>query len=83
MLLLADHGMPKFARILGQPLTAHTTNPVPFLLTSTRYQLREGEGKLADVAPTILRLLQCEIPEEMSGKPLINDRISDYNMEKR
>lgn len=84
MLLLADHGNAESLRDdLGQPLTAHTTNPVPFLLTSTRYQLREGEGKLADVAPTILRLLQCEIPEEMSGKPLINDRISDYNMEKR
>ncbi len=84
MLILADHGNAESLRDeSGQPLTAHTTNPVPFLLTSTRYQLREGDGKLADVAPTILKLLQCEIPEEMSGKPLINDRISDYNMEKR
>jgi 2,3-bisphosphoglycerate-independent phosphoglycerate mutase len=70
-LVIADHGN---AETLLQedgvsPHTAHTTNPVPVLLTAQGARLRDGE--LADVAPTILALLGLEAPSEMSGKNLV------------
>jgi 2,3-bisphosphoglycerate-independent phosphoglycerate mutase len=70
-LVIADHGN---AETLLQedgvsPHTAHTTNPVPVLLTAQDVRLRDGE--LADVAPTILALLGLEAPSEMSGKNLV------------
>ena len=52
-------------------MTAHTTNLVPFLYVSDHStDLREG-GILADIAPTILKEMNLEIPAEMEGKPLI------------
>lgn len=54
----------------GRPHTAHTTNPVPFIVTSNDVQLREG-GILADIAPTMLSLLEVAKPEEMTGSTLI------------
>jgi 2,3-bisphosphoglycerate-independent phosphoglycerate mutase len=70
-LVIADHGN---AETLLQedgvsPHTAHTTNPVPVLLTAQDARLRDGE--LADVAPTILALLGLGAPSEMSGKNLV------------
>ena len=70
-LVIADHGN---AETLLQadgfsPHTAHTTNPVPVLLTAQDAGLRDGE--LSDVAPTILELLGVEAPPEMSGKNLV------------
>jgi 2,3-bisphosphoglycerate-independent phosphoglycerate mutase len=70
-LVIADHGN---AETLLQedgvsPHTAHTTNPVPVLLTAQGARLRDGE--LADVAPTILALLGLEAPSEMTGKNLV------------
>ena len=70
-LVIADHGN---AETLLQedgvsPHTAHTTNPVPVLLTAQEAGLRDGE--LADVAPTILALLGLASPSEMSGKNLV------------
>ena len=55
----------------GNPLTAHTTNPVPLLLIANdlHLQLREG-GKLGDVAPTLLQLMGLPIPEAMTSIPL-------------
>ena len=50
-------------------MTAHTTNPVPVIVTKAGISLREG-GKLADLAPTMLKLLQVEQPVEMTGTPL-------------
>ena len=55
----------------GQAHTAHTCEPVPFLYYGQRaLRIREG-GVLADVAPTMLRLLDLPIPPEMTGTPLV------------
>ena len=54
------------------PYTAHTTNLVPFILLKDRIKLREN-GILADVAPTILELMEIKKPEEMTGKSLIEN----------
>ena len=70
-LVIADHGN---AETLLQddgvsPHTAHTTNPVPAILTARDAALRDGE--LADVAPTILALLGLDAPAEMTGRNLV------------
>ena len=52
------------------PFTAHTTNPVPFILLKKGVTLRD-KGILADVAPTVLDLMEFDKPEEMTGKSLI------------
>ena len=74
MLLTADHGNSETMvnEQTGKPHTAHTTNPVPFVLINApeNVQLREG-GALCDVAPTVLQLLGIEQPQEMTGKSLI------------
>jgi 2,3-bisphosphoglycerate-independent phosphoglycerate mutase len=56
----------------GGPHTAHTTNPVPFILCDPEFKenLREG-GSLEDIAPTMLELLGIEIPPEMTGRSLL------------
>jgi len=71
-LVIADHGN---AETLLQedgvsPHTAHTTNPVPVILTAPEARLRDGE--LADVAPTVLALLGLEAPSGMTGENLVN-----------
>lgn len=71
MLLTADHG--NADRMLdtdGSPFTAHTTNPVPFAVIGKDCKLREG-GRLCDISPTILKLLNLEQPEEMTGESII------------
>jgi 2,3-bisphosphoglycerate-independent phosphoglycerate mutase len=71
-LVTADHGNAEKMMENGTPHTAHTNNDTPFILVSPRggYTL-PGRGKLADVAPTILRLLGIPVPVEMSGKSLV------------
>jgi len=73
LLITADHGNCELMidPSTGGPHTAHTTNPVPFLLVGADgvRQLRHG-GSLRDVGPTLLRLLGVEPPEEMTGKDL-------------
>jgi 2,3-bisphosphoglycerate-independent phosphoglycerate mutase len=70
-LLTADHGnADKMFEADGSPFTAHTTNPVPFVVVGKDCKLREG-GVLADIAPTMLELLEVEQPAEMTGKSLI------------
>ena len=57
----------------GGPFTAHTTNPVPFIACGEEFigrNLREG-GRLADIAPTMLKAMDLPIPAEMTGEPLI------------
>ena len=56
----------------GEPYTAHTTNPVPFILVNydPAYTLREG-GCLADIAPTLIEMMGMEQPKEMTGKSLL------------
>ena len=74
MFICADHGNAE--QLLdyetGEPFTAHTTNPVPFILVNAdpACKLREG-GCLADIAPTLIELLGMEQPKEMTGKTLI------------
>ena len=82
LLITADHGN---AEVMqgddGNPWTAHTTNPVPFILIEGEQRklaghggvadLREGGG-LADVAPTILDILGLPVPEAMTGKSLVS-----------
>lgn len=71
-IILADHGN---AEVMiaddGGPHTAHTTNPVPFILVGAGdAKLRSG-GVLGDVAPTILELMGLEKPAEMTGRSLL------------
>ncbi len=74
MFICADHGNAEqlVDYETGAPFTAHTTNPVPFLLVNAdpAYGLREG-GCLADIIPTLLELMDMEQPAEMTGKSLL------------
>ena len=73
MFLCADHGNADkmVDEDTGTPFTAHTTNPVPFVLYGySECKLAEG-GRLADIAPTLLELLGLNIPNEMTGKSLL------------
>ena len=74
LFICADHGNAEkmIDYETGEPHTAHTTNPVPFILVNAdpSYKLREG-GCLADIAPTLLELMGLEQPKEMTGKSLI------------
>lgn len=72
-LITADHGNADMViDELGRPFTAHTTNPVPLIVTKQGVTLREG-GILADLAPTVLSLLELAKPAEMTGVTLINE----------
>jgi 2,3-bisphosphoglycerate-independent phosphoglycerate mutase len=72
-LITADHGNAE--QMLEpdgtSPHTAHTTNPVPLIVTTTDVSLREG-GELADLLPTALHLLGIEPPSELTGQDLVN-----------
>lgn len=74
MFICADHGNAEQLKDYetGAPFTAHTTNPVPFILVNAdpAYRLREG-GCLADIIPTLLELMEMEQPAEMTGKSLL------------
>ncbi|MEE1280367.1 MAG: 2,3-bisphosphoglycerate-independent phosphoglycerate mutase [Oscillospiraceae bacterium] len=71
VLITADHGNADHMRDeKGEPFTAHTTNPVPFCVVGYPCTLREG-GVLADIAPTMLKILNLPKPEEMTGKSII------------
>jgi len=77
MLITADHGNSDLMLdSFGNPVTAHSTNPVPLVIISpddykfTDYAL-SGQGKLADVAPTLLKMMGLTKPEEMTGIELI------------
>lgn len=74
MFICADHGNAEqlVDYETGDSFTAHTTNPVPFILVNAdpSYKLREG-GCLADIVPTLLEIMGMEQPAEMTGKSLI------------
>jgi 2,3-bisphosphoglycerate-independent phosphoglycerate mutase len=72
VLITADHGNLEIMQdaATGQPHTAHTTDPVPFIAVGEKVRLRDG-GLLADVAPTVLQLLGIDQPVEMTGRSLI------------
>lgn len=70
-IILADHGnADKMQNEDGSPNTAHTTAPVPCILISDQGWSTMEDGKLGDVAPTILRLMGIQAPEQMTGKVL-------------
>ena len=69
-LITADHGnAERMADVDGEPYTAHTTNLVPFYIVGASVRLRDG--RLADIAPTMLDLMGLEKPKEMDGETLI------------
>ena len=72
-IVTADHGnAEKMLEDDGvSPHTAHTTNPVPLVVTAPGAELREG-GEIADLSPTVLQLLGIDVPPEMTGRPLVN-----------
>ena len=74
LFICADHGNAEkmIDYETGKPHTAHTTNPVPFILVNAdpSYKLREG-GCLADIAPTLLEIMGLPQPKEMTGKSLL------------
>ena len=75
VLITADHGNADLMvdPETGAPFTAHTTNPVPLIVVSNRFKnikLR-NDGKLADITPTMLNMLEVEKPAEMTGESLI------------
>ena len=70
-IIIADHGNADFAiNTDGTPNTAHSTNPVPCFAINTDFEKIEN-GRLGDIAPTILQIMGIEIPKEMTGNILI------------
>jgi len=70
--LTADHGNSDYMiNEDGSPNTAHTMNPVPFFIIDKEWKGKIKPGKLGDVAPTILTMMQLPIPREMTGEILI------------
>ncbi len=73
--ITADHGnADHMLEPDGSPNTAHSMNPVPLIVTSPALALRQAEGVLADVAPSVLELLGIAQPREMTGRSLIDGR---------
>nr|MDA8423976.1 alkaline phosphatase family protein [Nitrospiraceae bacterium] len=72
VLITADHGNIEMMSdpATGQAHTAHTTDPVPFIIATKNVKLRD-RGILADVAPTVLALMGIAIPAEMTGKSML------------
>ena len=74
LLITADHGNSEqmVDYVTGEPYTAHTTNPVPLIIIGAGNK-KVKEGKLADLAPTMLELMGLEKPEDMTGESLLED----------
>jgi 2,3-bisphosphoglycerate-independent phosphoglycerate mutase len=71
--LTADHGNADYMiNEDGSPNTAHTLNPVPLFIIDNNWKGNIKPGKLGDIAPTILTMMQLPIPLEMTGDVLIN-----------
>lgn len=76
MIITADHGNAEemYDHKNDMPHTAHTTNPVPFILIGDAYKhsnVKLANGTLADIAPTILKILAINVPEDIQGKSII------------
>lgn len=74
LIITADHGNAEqmIDYKTGEPHTAHTTNPVPIILVTSNKDLKlKSGGKLADLAPTMLELMNLEKPKEMTGESLL------------
>ncbi|MFP4016168.1 MAG: 2,3-bisphosphoglycerate-independent phosphoglycerate mutase [Halanaerobiales bacterium] len=74
ILMTADHGnSERMVDTDGEPFTAHTTSPVPLVYIGGPEGKKMKQGKLADIAPTMLTILGIDIPEEMTGDVLLTD----------
>ncbi len=74
-IIIADHGNADNAiNEDGTPNTAHSLNPVPFIYVTNNNSAKVIDGRLADVAPSILHIMGLEQPEDMTGKNLIIDK---------
>jgi 2,3-bisphosphoglycerate-independent phosphoglycerate mutase len=72
-IIIADHGNSDIMiNEDGSPNTAHTTNLVPCILVDKTYRGTLENGKLGDLAPTILTLMGIDIPKEMTGRVLVS-----------
>jgi 2,3-bisphosphoglycerate-independent phosphoglycerate mutase len=73
LLITADHGNAEkmFDYVTNQPHTAHTHELVPFIYDGRKAKMAIQDGKLSDIAPTILYLMGLPIPAEMTGRPLV------------
>jgi 2,3-bisphosphoglycerate-independent phosphoglycerate mutase len=72
----ADHGNADYMiNQDGTPNTAHTLNPVPFFIIDNEWKGKIRPGKLADIAPTILTIMDIELPNEMTGEILIDKQL--------
>ena len=73
LLITADHGNCEqmIDYKTGEPHTAHTTNPVPLILVTNNENLKIKSGKLADLAPTMLDIMNIEKPAEMTGESIL------------
>ena len=78
LLVTADHGNVEqmLDPATNQPLTSHTSGPVPLVYVGASEQAFLGEGSLCDIAPTLLHLMSMPIPEEMTGKVLMGAELS-------
>ncbi|MGN0993441.1 MAG: 2,3-bisphosphoglycerate-independent phosphoglycerate mutase [Bacilli bacterium] len=73
LIITADHGnCEEMIDKKGRPHTYHTTNKVPFIVCDKKYQVKDGE--LSDIAPSILNILNIEIPKEMTGNIIIKEK---------
>jgi len=82
-IIIADHGnadnainadnTPNTAHSLGTPNTAHSLNPVPFIYVTNNNSATVKDGRLADVAPSILHIMGLPQPSDMTGENLIED----------
>jgi 2,3-bisphosphoglycerate-independent phosphoglycerate mutase len=71
-IITADHGNAEQTQLPdGSPMTAHTTNPVPLTVVGAGDVSLRSDGKLCDIAPTMLQMLGIEQPPEMDGRSLI------------
>ena len=75
-IIIADHGNADNAiNADGTPNTAHSLNPVPFIYVTDNNSATVKDGRLADVAPSILHIMGLEQPADMTGENLIEDNI--------
>lgn len=76
LFITADHGNAEkmLSDDFSTPHTAHTCSPVPFVMATNKYKfIDKPEGCLADVAPTVLRVMGLDVPKEMTGHSLLKD----------
>ncbi len=75
--ICADHGNAEcMLDESGSPMTAHTTNPVPFILVNydKDYTLKDCKGRLCDIIPTLMEIMELKQPEEMTGRSLLQKK---------